>query len=701
MSAPEDLATSREQRLDEVIAAYVQAVEAGQKPDRDELLARHLDLAAELSDYFADQDRFTRLAAPLRAMVSVARSDEQPARKPKEPAAGVRVGYFGDYELMGEIARGGMGIVYKARQRALRRTVALKMIRAVNLASDTDVRRFHAEAEAIANLDHPNIVPIYEIGEFQGQHYFTMKLIDGGSLTQRLADVGLPLIDRETGRDAYGQVWTTQQLAERQADIARLMVTVAQAVQYAHERGLLHRDLKPANILLDAEGRPHVSDFGLAKHLQDDPSLTQSGAIVGTPSYMSPEQATGHRHRLTTAADIYSLGAILYELLTGWPPFRADTPLETLRQVMDRETVRPRTLNSAVNRDLETICLKCLDKDPANRYGSAEVLAADLQAFVDDRPIQARPPTAFGQFWRWCRRDAAHVRRRPRHRGVAIVVVVVLLCLLGWMFLRTVAVQRQRMLAIALEERVRAQAAEADLRIAKETSKSILDQLLSKVSEEMAHAPHSEQADKIKQVTGEIYLKQATQDSEQGRMEQAMAANRKALVLFEQLVAAAPKSTAYRADLARTEHQLGSLLRSAGRRAEAEATFAKALQLTEMLVSDEPSAPDHRAELAGLYSDRGELLADAGKFAEAEQLYRKALALQQKLVSKAPDIAEYRAGLASTLLRLGRLQQKTGRAAEAEQMLRQGQAIQERLLSESADDPALPKVAPRVKQPPQ
>jgi eukaryotic-like serine/threonine-protein kinase len=289
--------------------------------------------------------------------------------------------YFGDYEIIRELARGGMGIVFQARQVSLNRPVALKMILAGQLANDTDVKRFYTEAEAAANLDHSGIVPIFEVGQHEGQHYFSMGFVEGQSLSQRLAEGPLP------GRDA-----------------AELIRRVSEAIEYAHQRGVIHRDLKPANILLDKKGNPRVTDFGLAKKLQSDSGLTGSGQIMGTPSYMPPEQAGGHRGAVGPAADVYALGATLYALVTGRPPFQAATAMDTVIQVINDDPVSPRTLNPTVDRDLETICMKCLEKEPGRRYGSAAALAADLERYLEGKPIAARPVAAPERAWRWALR---------------------------------------------------------------------------------------------------------------------------------------------------------------------------------------------------------------------------------------------------------------------------------------------------------
>lgn len=301
---------------------------------------------------------------------------------------------FGDYELLREIARGGMGVVYQARHLRLQRLVALKMVLTTRLPGETHAKRFRAEAEAIASLEHPHIVPIYEVGEADGRPYFTMKYISGGSLADQLRQAH----SRSTSAPKPSPAWRESRA------IAMLVIKIARAIHHAHQRGILHRDLKPSNILLDEQHEPLVTDFGLAKQLEQDSELTLSGAVLGTPAYVAPEQAAGNK-TLTTSVDVYSLGAIFYELLTGRAPFQADTPLLILRQVIDQEPLRPSSLNPQVERDLETICLKCLQKNPAQRYASAEALAEDLERWLRREPILARPATWPERSWKWARRN--------------------------------------------------------------------------------------------------------------------------------------------------------------------------------------------------------------------------------------------------------------------------------------------------------
>jgi serine/threonine-protein kinase len=287
---------------------------------------------------------------------------------------------FGDYELLEELARGGMGVVYRARQISLNRIVALKMILSGQFASEVETRRFRIEAEAAANLDHPNIVPIYEVGRHQDHSYYSMKLVMGGSLS---ASIKRYVNDPRSG--------------------VRLLAKIASAVHYAHERGLVHRDLKPSNILIDGELRPLVADFGLVKRVEGGSLSTHTGGLVGTPAYMAPEQASGQA--VTAAADVYSLGAIFYQLLTGRPPFRGETVAETLAQVLEREPIPPRLIRPDIPRELELICLKCLEKRPELRYPSAAELADDLDRYLRGDGIQVGRAMLVHRLARWARRE--------------------------------------------------------------------------------------------------------------------------------------------------------------------------------------------------------------------------------------------------------------------------------------------------------
>jgi WD40 repeat protein len=425
--APSENPSEREDCINEAIASYLEQAAAGSPPEREAFLEHYPDLVDELRAFLDDHGRFARAAGRTE---DLAREPETLGATSIHPALAT-VRYFGDYQLLAEIARGAMGVVYRARQVSLNREVALKMILAGQLASADDVARFRREAEAAAHLDHPHIVPIYEVGEHEGQHYFAMKLVEGGSLAAKAAE-----------------------LVASPRRAAALLARVSRAVHYAHQHGILHRDLKPSNVLLDGEGTPYVSDFGLAKRIEGDSGLTQSGAIVGTPSYMAPEQAAA-RKDVSTATDVWSLGAILYELLTGRPPFRAATPLDTLLQVLEREPDRPRLLNPRADRDLETVCLKCLEKDPGKRYSSAEALAVDLERWTRGEPIEARPVGRVERAWRWCRRNPAVAALSAA--AAALLVAVAIVSSVG--YVRTAAA-----LAEAREGRVAADKGRAEAR---------------------------------------------------------------------------------------------------------------------------------------------------------------------------------------------------------------------------------------------
>jgi serine/threonine protein kinase len=394
--------------LELIYHEYVLREELGQAPTPDEYLARFPRFAEALRRQF---DVHALLAEPGLTPTLILPTDTPSTVVGVDPRDGETepVRWVGGYEILGELGHGGMGVVYKALQPGLRRVVALKMISGQVSAGSEGLVRFRAEAEAVARLHHPNIVQVYEVGEHAGQPFVALEYVAGGSLADRLRDAPFP---------------------PREA--ARLLVNLARAMQHAHQRGIIHRDLKPANILLqkDEGGRmkdesrkaggpdssfilppssfiPKVTDFGLAKHLDVERGQTRSGLIMGTPSYMPPEQAEGHTGQIGPATDVYALGAILYEILTGRPPFLAASTMDTLRQVISEEPVTPSRLARGTPRDLETICLKCLHKDPRKRYPSAGELADDLERYLAGQPVQARRTPVWERALKWATRHPA------------------------------------------------------------------------------------------------------------------------------------------------------------------------------------------------------------------------------------------------------------------------------------------------------
>src|SRR5438270_2615260 len=308
---------------------------------------------------------------------------------------------FGDYELLQEIGRGGQGVVYRAHQKSLNRTVALKVIALGPWTTETHLKRFRREAEAAASLEHPGIVPIHEVGERDGQCYFSMKFVEGGQLDEVVRREPMPI------RPAV-----------------ELIVKVARTVHYAHEHGILNRDIKPGNILLDQHGEPHLTDFGLARLVEADSTVTGTLDVLGTPSYMAPEQAAGNNTEISRNTDVYGLGAVLYQLLTGHPPFAGGTTYETVKLLLETEPRPPRQLNPKVDRDLSTICLKCLEKDPKRRYASALSLAEDLEHWLKHEPILARHAGIFAHGKKWVRRNPAI--------AALIAALVALAAAMGW-----------------------------------------------------------------------------------------------------------------------------------------------------------------------------------------------------------------------------------------------------------------------------
>jgi serine/threonine protein kinase/thiol-disulfide isomerase/thioredoxin len=654
-------------RLDEILSEYRAARVTGTAPGPDELVARHPDLADQLRAYFAweaamgtEGDRPTlSIGSPVDWLHKLQGGDREretmnptgaqrgtpdPAASPTLPCteAEVRTSWvreIADYELVEEIARGGMGIVYKARHKTLHRVVALKMILAGHLATPEQVRRFHTEAERAGSLDHPHIVPIYEVGEEHGQHYFTMKLIEGGRLSDHVP-----------------------RLQGNLKAAAQLVATMARAVHYAHERGILHRDLKPGNILVDGDGQPHVTDFGLAKHLEPSELSTQSGAIVGTPSYMAPEQAAGHRH-LTTAADVYSLGAILYELLTGRPPFQADNVFDMVLKVMEQDPQRPATLNLRVDRDLETICLTCLAKEPQRRYPSALALAQDLERFLAGEPIRARPVGYWERVLKW-------VRRRPAAAALLAVscLAVVALALLGWWHNLSLKdaldeTKRQRRMAEvnavmaennAQRAETNAKAAKAQEKVARTNAAEARAKAAEARRERRAAEKNAEEAkrqrdlakasaDKRLEVVDDLLIRlDGRLANYRGADTVRMEFLQEFLKLSRQLLDERPTDPAVRRKTARVHYRIADLWYDDEGYNESDASFQSALDLQEKLVKEFPKDPVYQNDLAFSLAHRANLLQTVRRYPEALNHYDRAIGLWDALAkAPLPDKPEY------------------------------------------------------------
>jgi serine/threonine-protein kinase len=605
------------------------------------------------------------------------------------------------YDVLGELGRGGMGVVYQARQVTLGRVVAVKVILAGEHAGPDALARFRREAEAAARLQHPNIVQIHDIAEHQGRPYFSMEYVPGGSLAQRL--IAAPLEPRPA---------------------AELVQSLACAVQFAHERGIVHRDLKPANVLLTAEGQPKVGDFGLAKRLDGGPTPTQTGAVMGTPSYMAPEQAEGKAREVGPATDVYALGSILYESLVGRPPFRAATPVETLRQVLSDEPLSPSRLQPKVPRDLETVCLKCLEKDPSRRYESARALMEDLGRFLAGEPVRARAVGPVGRLWRW-------YRRRP---AVASLLVALVLSLSGglagvtWKWQDAV---RQQLIAEAnarraLEAEQRAVGAEREAAANAERARrgarsaslisdllvsvfevsnprDILDQIASRVEKELADQP-VDQA-RLMDAMGNVYrslrlysqaeplLRRAAEIRMRvlGQNDPAYATSLNSLALFCQAqVRYGEAETLLRqavnisrlamgtrpAEYARNLDNLAAILGAQGRYAEAVTLCEEALRIRRTVLGDvHPST-------ALSYNNVAANLEAQGRYAEAQPLFERALRIFRTALGEGhPDTAQSYTGVALSL-------QAQGRYAEAEPLFEKALHIRRAVFGEAHQDTA-------------
>ncbi len=661
------LAADTDALLDLIYSEVMLCEEQGERPTLEEYLRRFPGHEASLRRQFDLHEAladslFPSFPNPDTPAPPVAAGDSADTLRPSgeiAPPAAVR-GTIPGYEILGELGRGGMGVVYKARQVRLNRLVALKMVLAGEHVRPEDLVRFLAEAEAVAALQHPHIVQIFEVGQHDGLPFIALEYLEGGSLLRKLQSSPLP------AREA-----------------AQLTDTLARAMHSAHEHGVIHRDLKPSNVLLDREGQPKVTDFGLAKRVAGGSGLTQSGAILGTPSYMAPEQAQGKGKEVGPAADVYALGAILYELLTGRPPFKAAVPLETVFQVVHDEPVPPRRLQPKTPRDLETICLKCLEKDPRKRYPTALALAGDLRRFLDGLPILARPVGAAERTWRWC-------QRKPAVAGLSAALVLALVGgLIGVTLLwrqaeaeraaaeaargqsqeKAAEAKQQQLIAEGQTRRARDEADRANREASKAnrtaevlvgmfeaadplgfnglaslkvrggedlTALQLLDRAARRVERELGAEPETQA--KLLDTIGGVYCTLGQTEPARRLLEKALALRR------EQLPHDHP-------DVAATLHNFGWLHHQIGDYATAKRCYGEALAIRRRHADTDPFA------LSVTMFALAWLLADLEEFTPAEELMQEVIALRARhLGPEHRDTAVARVGLVAIYIAQDKLE---------------------------------------------
>jgi serine/threonine protein kinase/tetratricopeptide (TPR) repeat protein len=513
---------------------------------------------------------------------------------------------FGHYELIAPIAKGGMGIVYKARQRNLNRVVAIKMILSGQFADQQDVDRFYAEAEAAAALSHPNIVAIHEIGEVQGQHFFSMDYVDGQSLAALVQESPLP--------------------PRRAAEMVR---TISETMQFAHDSGIIHRDLKPGNVLLDKKQRPLITDFGLAKQVTNQSQMTMAGAVIGTPSYMPPEQAAGKLDEVGPWSDLYSLGAILYECLTGRPPFRAATPFETIRQVMESEPLSPRLVNPSVPRDLETICLKCLQKERLRRYESAQEFADELGRFLRGEPIKARPISQVGRLWRLCKRNPV----TSSVIAAAVFILVAATIISTGFYFQTAA-------ALALSEQ------------SDKDARGVVDFFLTRFSEDaLLNQPGMQKTRK------ELF--------------------EKALTLYQKFLTDRGNDPSIQDELAGALFRVGAITEVLQSLDDALPSYSKAREMQERLLVLRPNDPKRLKALGDTLVALGTVWVRKKDFDAARKDLGRAVEIRKKLVSTDTADTEYQRTLANAYMNIGLMELNAGRLAAARQPFEEAQKIRE------------------------
>ena len=670
---------NRGDQIRQVVALCAKMLESGAAFDADEVHSRFHqlmpDLKSELQELLVARAR-QGVAAELDdtrdRSTHASDGENQNAvdnRVARRASAGVRS--FGDYEILNEINKGGMGVVYRARQVSLNRIVALKMIRAGEFADQEQIQRFYVEAEAAANLDHPNIVPLYEVGQNNGQHYFSMAYVDGQSLAEVLREQLPP-----------------------QRTAAQYVQTASEAIHYAHELGVLHRDIKPGNVLIDTAGLVRVTDFGLAKRIGSDSDLTRESQVLGTPEYMSPEQAKGENDQLAPASDVYALGALLYALLTGRPPFRADNWMATLRQACEKEPVSPREINPAIDRDLETITLKCLEKEPTQRYQSAAALAAELGRFLRGEEIEARPLGRLAKTWRWSKRNPVVAALSLGIAVVMLVSTVISSLLAAWAVSEARTARRQSKLA---EHRF-AQAHELATAFIVDVDDDLRDLIGTTQVRKQIVEMGAAYLDRLAKDSGDDITLQRDRAlgyeklgdilghptrANLGDARGAFKLYQKSLLIRQHLASLPESSTQIERDLSSSYLKLGDIHRTLGDPHRANENYQKCHDIRQGLASRPDATAGDLAALADCMSARGLASEEKGQVKDAREYFEAALALRKKVAALHRRLAKHAEALFSSHLGLARFHILQGEFEDADEHLRHAESLAQRRADEN------------------
>jgi len=650
------LSQEQKARLTDILDRYLSALESGVPPDGEELLKEHPDLAGPLGTYLESLDELHDVAAGF--------GDPSPRSQPKPETAESDEKRLGDFKLLREIGRGGMGVVYEARQISLDRRVALKVLPFAAVLDSKQISRFKNEAQAAAQLDHPNIVSVFAVGADRGVHYYAMRFIDGQPLDRAIAELRgatmpgtdtavEPVIDApgaaddtkpadggSTGGGSYLASKSTSRY-ERFRTAAQLGIQAAEALHAAHEYGVVHRDVKPSNLLLDGDGKLWVTDFGLAR-CQTDVTLTKTGDVVGTMRYMSPEQSQGQSALVDHRTDVYSLGITLYELITLRPAFSDEDGRSLLRRIDEEEPPRLRQLEPSIPADLETVILKAMAKEREERYTTAQEFADDLRRVLEGKPTNARPPTIPDRLGKWARRHK---------RFVLAAAAVSLFAVLG-MAVGTLLITQEKIKADHNSELAQAYFRKAQ---------NAVYQLGSEMAEKLANVPGADR------VRGELL--------------------EETLGYYRDFVDEAKDNPALRADLAMTYSKIGTLTGEIGSTEDAIEAHRSALVLFEQLVADEPHVADHRSRLALCQNNLALVLSRSGRTDDARLAYRDAIRLQKGLVNGREDGERFSGDLALSYSNLGLLQSATGEVEDAEASFCEAIRLQKHLLDDEPDNP--------------